>query len=268
MKWIHPVILIFLVTNFTIPSRERRQLPGFTYPFEPDVNYYRTAFSKKEVPILCYHNIKTNVEGRSPDYTIKLDQFRAHIKMLSDSGYHTILPGELSEHLVIGATLPPKPIMITFDDTHLEHYTMAAPVLRHFGFRGVFFMMAVVIGKQGYMTTAQIKLLADSGHTIGGHTWDHRDLGKIDRTEWDYQISKPKHQLEQITGKPVLYFAYPYGAWSDGAMVELKKRGIIAAFQLSKKQSEKEPMYTIRRLMVVGNWTPDALYKKIESSFH
>ena len=268
MKWIHATILLFVFTSVHNPLRESHPLQGATYLLEPEANPYRNVSNKKEVPILCYHNIKTTVEKRSPDYTIKLDQFRAQIKMLSDSGYHTILPGELYDHFVNGATLPPKPVMLTFDDTHLEHYTMAAPVLSHAGFRGVFFTMAVVIGKQGYMTKAQIKQLSDSGHTIGGHTWDHPDLRKLDGKEWDYQLNKPKDQLEQITGKSINCFAYPYGAWNETAISELKVRGVSIAFQLSNRQSETEPLYTIRRLMVAGNWTPDALDKKIKSFFY
>ena len=114
------------------------------------------------------------------------------------------------------------------------------------------------------MTKAQIKQLSDSGHTIGGHTWDHPDLRKLDGKEWDYQLNKPKDQLEQITGKSINCFAYPYGAWNETAISELKVRGVSIAFQLSNRQSETEPLYTIRRLMVAGNWTPDALDKKIK----
>ena len=267
MKWIRPAVLILLFTNVTVPVLEQLQLAELFYPWQPDAHHFLTTQVQKEVPILCYHHIKTNVEGKSPDYTVSLERFEAHINMLHDSGYNTILPDQLYDNLKKGVPLPPKPIMITFDDTHLEHYTMAAPVLSHAGFKGVFFTMAVVIGKKGYMTTAQIQLLADSGHAIGCHTWDHPDLRKVDGNEWEHQISRPKHQLEQITGKTINCFAYPFGAWNDKAVQELKARGITTAFQLSRKQSEKEPTYTIRRLMVAGNWTPDALNKKMKTFF-
>ncbi len=71
-------------------------------------------------------------------------------------------------------------------------------------------------------------------------------------------------QLEKITGRPVKFFAYPYGAWDENIIVELKKRGIKAAFQLTEKQSEKEPLYTIRRLIVAGNWTAATLYEHMK----
>jgi peptidoglycan/xylan/chitin deacetylase (PgdA/CDA1 family) len=65
------------------------------------------------------------------------------------------------------------------------------------------------------------------------------------------QVKKPKHWLEEITGKPVNYFAYPYGTWNDATIQQLKDHGYKAAFQLLLKQKAQEPLYTIRRMLVV-----------------
>ena len=124
------------------------------------------------------------------------------------------------------------------------------------------------IGKRPYLTTAQIKELSDSGHVIGCHTGDHQDVRKLKRKDWDLQVNKSKRILEQIIGKLVLYFAYPFGAWKEAAVNKLKKLGIKAAFQLSGKQSEKKPLYTISRPMVPGNWRATTLYKRINTTFH
>lgn len=63
--------------------------------------------------------------------------------------------------------------MISFDDTHGEHFSTVAPILERFGYRDVFFIMTVAIGKHSYMTRAEIKELSDRGHVIADHTWDH-----------------------------------------------------------------------------------------------
>jgi peptidoglycan/xylan/chitin deacetylase (PgdA/CDA1 family) len=227
-----------------------------------------TKITVKQVPVLCYHHVKASTAGKSLDYTISLDAFRAHIKMLSDSGYHTILPEQLYENLSQKAPLPSRPIIISFDDAHEEHFSMVRPVMDSAGFKGVFFTMGVTIGKQHYLTAAQLKQLTDSGHAIGCHTWDHPDLRKLTGKDWDWQVSKPKQLLEKITGKPVLSFAYPFGAWNQAAIAELRKRGIQIAFQLSDRASEEAPIHTIRRLMVAGNWSPAKLYKRIQATFH
>ncbi len=221
----------------------------------------------KQVPILCYHNIKSSMEGHLPDYTIDRQQFRQHIKMLYDSGYHAITPEDLYKHITKGTLLPVKPIMITFDDNRREHYTIAASILRQYGFKGVFFIMTVTIGKPGYMNAIQIRELSENGHTIAAHTWDHPDVRKLTPQQWRVQLDLPRQLLEKITGKSVRFFAYPYGAWNEAAILQLKERGILAAFQLAGKQSGKYPLYTIRRLEVRGSWTPAKLQEKFRLTF-
>jgi len=240
---------------------------GVSYPGSPSFFARENIQRQKQIPVLCYHNIGPLKKGNSPAYTIDAEQFNAHIKMLSDSGYTAILPDQLCEYLTNGKTLPFKSIMITFDDSHEDHFTTAAPILKRFGYRGVFFIMTVTIGKYAYLTGAQIKELSDSGHVIAGHTWNHPSITKLKGQDWNMQISRPKEILEKITGRPVQYFAYPYGAWDDKAIDQLKKREIKAAFQLLEKQSEKEPLYTIRRLMVSGDWSAATLYKHIKIFF-
>ena len=82
------------------------------------------------------------------------------------------------------------------------------------------------------------------------------------------EIDKPKKLLEQITGKPVVYFAYPYGAWNEKAVDELKTRGIKAAFQLSEQQNSSDPLYIIRRVMVSDAWSTAKLEDEIHSAFN
>jgi peptidoglycan/xylan/chitin deacetylase (PgdA/CDA1 family) len=221
---------------------------------------------RKQIPVLCYHNIKEN-PPKEDLLWISEARLNEQMKTLYDSGYHTVLPDQLYQYLITGATLPTKPILLSFDDGHEEHFSIVAPILSRYGYKGVFFTMTVCIGKKGFMNAAQIKTLSDSGHIIGEHTWDHPNITKLEGMNWEQQIDKPKLLLEKITGKHVIYFAYPYGAWNDAAIMELKKRGIKAAFQLTSKQSAKEPLFTIRRLMVSGNWSGTVLLKMITVTF-
>src|SRR6476659_2028486 len=184
----------------------------------------------KEIPILCYHNIRTTLDHHSPELTVTEQDFDDQIKELRESGYHTILPDDLYNYLTKGSPLPSKPIMISFDDSHEEHFSIAAKELERYGFKGVFFVMTIVIDKPHYLSRREIYDLANAGEAIACHTYDHPLLTRIQDSEWTKEIDKPKKLLEQITGKPVYYFAYPYSAWDERAVDELKKRGIKAAF--------------------------------------
>ncbi|ETZ20701.1 polysaccharide deacetylase family protein [Pedobacter sp. V48] len=226
--------------------------------------------SKKEVPVLCYHQIrdwKASDSKRAHDDIIPPANFKQHIKMLADSGYHTIMPDQLYDYLNYGAKLPEKPIIISFDDTDLDQFTVAAPELKKYGFKGVFFIMTVSIGRPRYMSKAQIKALADEGHVIASHTWNHKNFTEFTDEDWEVQIDKPTKTLETITGKKVEYFAYPYGLWKPQTLHKLKEHGFKAAFILSTKRDEINPLFTIRRIIDPGTYTAKNLYHSINKSF-
>jgi peptidoglycan/xylan/chitin deacetylase (PgdA/CDA1 family) len=229
-----------------------------------------TVLARPEVPILCYHQVRDwkPTDSRSArDYIVPEAAFRAQMKMLADSGYHTILPDQLYEYLNTGKALPSKPVMLTFDDTDLDQFTFARPEMDKHGFKGVFFVMTVSLGRPRYMSKEQVKTLSDAGHAIGSHTWDHHNVKKYQGDDWKIQIEKPSKQLEEITGKPIRYFAYPFGLWNPQAIPELKKRGMVAAFQLYAPRDQQDPLFTIRRIIVPGTWSGPALAARMKSSF-
>lgn len=226
--------------------------------------------AQPQVPILCYHQIRNWIatDGKmGKDYIVPVAEFKSQMKMLADSGYHTILPDQLHDYLVYGKKLPEKPIMLTFDDTKLDQYTAAIPEMNKYGFKGVFFIMTVSIGKPNYMSKAQIKELSDAGHVIGSHTYDHQNVKKYQGEDWETQIEKPTKTLEEITGKELKYFAYPFGLWNKEAIPELKKRGFTSAFILAEKRDENDPLFTIRRIIASGYWDTNTLHNSIVKSF-
>ncbi|QHL87510.1 polysaccharide deacetylase family protein [Nibribacter ruber] len=244
--------------------------PAANAPFKEVKATAESILARPQVPILCYHQIRewTAKDGKvGKDYIVKPAEFKAQMKMLADSGYHTILPDQLYAYLTEGKPLPSKPIMLTFDDTKLDQYTVAKPTLEKYGFKGVFFLMTVSIGRPNYMTKAQIKELSDQGHVIGSHTYDHHNVKKYEGKDWITQIEKPTKQLEAITGKPIRYFAYPFGLWRPEAIPELQKRGFAAAFQLATKRDQQDPLFTIRRIIASGYWSTRTLHNSIKNSF-
>jgi peptidoglycan/xylan/chitin deacetylase (PgdA/CDA1 family) len=238
--------------------------------------------ARPQVPILCYHHIR---ELRMPakassGYEVTPAEFKAQMKILADSGYHTILPDQLYNYLVYGAELPSKPVMITYDDTDLEQFTIGKTEMDKYGFKGVYFIMTISIGRPNYMSKEQIKQLADEGHAIASHTWRHdrvdkylttphmdRDLKKIVENDWDLQLVDTRKKLEEVIGKEIHYFAYPFGIWSKAGIPELRKRGFKLAFQLSTKRDPEEPLYTVRRMIVSPTWSAQGMLRTMKSTF-
>lgn len=234
----------------------------------------KTILARKQVPILCYHQVRNwkPTDGKvGKDYIVEIQNFKDQIKMLADSGYHSILPDQLYAYLNTGAPLPPKPIMFTFDDTDMDQFTVAAPTLKKYGYKAVYFIMTVSIGKKGkfvdYMTKEQIKQLSDEGNVIGSHTYDHKNFKKYQGKDWEEQLDKPTKKLEEITGKKMTEFAYPFGLWNAEGIPELKKRGFRMAFSLADKRDQNDPLFTVRRIIASGYWSPKTLHNSIVKSF-
>lgn len=244
--------------------------------------------ARKQVPILCYHQIRdwtAKDSKNAKDYICPIATFKAHMKMLADSGYHTILPDQLYAYLTTGAALPSKPIMLTFDDTDLDQFTIANPELKKYHFKAVYFVMTVSLGRPHYMTPDMVKKLSDEGNIIGSHTWDHHMVTKYSHTselkiigkngkittkpvdDWVTQIDKPTKKLEEITGKKLQYFAYPFGLWNKAAIAGIKQHGFKAAFSLADKRDPQDPLFTIRRIITSGYWSPKTLSTSIRQSF-
>ena len=100
---------------------------------------------KHALPVLCDHRITA---GLKRDYPVTPATFASQMQILKDSGYNSISPDQLYDYLVYNKTLPAQPVMITFDDSRIEHTEIAAPVMEKYGFRGVFFIMTITYNKK------------------------------------------------------------------------------------------------------------------------
>ncbi len=241
-----------------------------------------TIMARKQVPILCYHHIRDIQMASRADrgYEVTVAQFKAQMKALADSGYQTVLPDQLYDYLTKGTPLPPKPVMLTYDDTDEEQFSIAKPEMDKYGFKGVYFIMTISMNRPKYMTKEQIKQLSDEGHVIASHTWDHHRVDKLKQentidyrgkkkvvNEWDFQFTNTKNDLEAITGKPVEYFAYPFGIWSPNAFPEIEKRGYKMSFILSTPRDSTNPLMTVRRMIVSPQWSAGGVIQVMKSTF-
>lgn len=244
----------------TIPSIEKEPVPATA----PEI------LARKEVPVLCYHQVRdyTATDSRTAKaYIVPVNVFREQMQALADSGYQAILPGQLYDYLLYGKSLPEKPVLITFDDTRLDQYTAALPILDQHQYKAAFYIMTVSLGRPGYMSREQVADLHRKGHSIGSHTWDHQNVKKYEEKDWITQIEKPSKQLEEITGEPTEYFAYPFGLWNPPAIPELKKKGVKMAFQLADKADASDPLHTVRRIIVPGSMSGASMLKAMRNSF-
>lgn len=223
-----------------------------------------------EIPVICYHQVRpisNNISKSALPYIISPEKLNVQLKILHENGYKTILPAGVCEYVQGKKTIPDKVVMITFDDGTIGQFTGALPLLDKYGFKAVFFIMTVVLNKPNYFSAEQIVSLTKQGHVIGCHTWDHHNVTGYTSNNWIIQLQKPTQLLLNITGEPIICFAYPNGIWNNEAIDSLKQSGYKAAFQLAGKTDPSNKCFTIRRIIADGRWDGALLLHAINNSF-
>jgi len=225
--------------------------------------------ARANVPVLCWHQIRaiTGSDGaQARPYIVGPRSLAAQLDALQRAGYHAVSADAVVAHVARGARLPPKPVLLTFDDASKGQVSRALPLLRAHRFTATFFVMTVVLGKPGWMTRADVRALDRAGMTIGAHTWDHHPVPQYSGADWAKQIDAPTRELEQIVGHRVGVFAYPFGLWSASAFPHLRAARLGAAFQLADKLDRQHPLYTLRRI-IVPQESGAALLRQVREDF-
>ena len=207
-----------------------------------------------KVPILMYHYVSTPPDFED-DVRVKLSvepsAFREQMRYLAENGYTTIDFYEMSQAIVGETELPEKPVILTFDDGHRDHYTEAFPILQEFGLKGNFFVVTefVDLGYEAYMTWTMIREMAQAGHRIEPHTKTHPDLRGQSYDYLVYQILGSIQTLEYHIGYRPRFFAFPGGGYDDRAIQVLQELEIWGAvITLGGKWHGFSERYTWRRL--------------------
>lgn len=229
-----------------------------------------TMAERATVPVLCYHQIREWAPGDSAYSRSALicppDTFRRQLDGIAEAGWTTITPDAYLDHLTARTPLPEKPVLITFDDGKDSQPLVAAPELARRGMSGVFFVMTVVIGKAGWISERQVAELADQGHVVGSHTWDHQNVTKYGAGDWSTQFEESRATLRELSRQPVATFAYPYGAWNEAALPHLAAAGYTMAFQLADHALlPTDVPHTLQRILVDSRWDGAAAVAALEA---
>ncbi len=212
------------------------------------------------VPVLCWHQLR---DWRRTDssYSRRLlicppRAFRAQLDALVDDGWSAVGPDAYLAHLLTGAPLPRKPVLLSFDDAQGTQADEALPQLVRRGLTGTFFAMTVVLGQPGWLSRRDLGRLADAGMTVAAHTYDHARVDRYARRDWARQLEQPRELLERVVRRPVEHFAYPYGAWDADALPHVQRAGYRSAYQLADSPLDRSrPALTLRRDLVDSTWS-------------
>ena len=167
--------------------------------------------------------------------------------LLHEWGYQTISVELLVRAIEQGAELPPKPIILTFDDGGEGTFTNALPVMQKYGFTGTAYIVFNYVGISAHMNVDQIRGLYAAGWEIGSHSTSHVDLTVRTDRQKD-EIVESRRKLQALLDVPILTFAYPFGAYNSDSVHYAHFAGYVAAMGLGNEtlQGNKNLFYLYR----------------------
>ncbi|MGL5981966.1 MAG: polysaccharide deacetylase family protein [Cetobacterium sp.] len=179
---------------------------------------------KKEIPILMYHQFveKKLQNGKIHTYVTQ-KQFDFQLRILKFLGYETITFMDLKK-IGLENRFKKKYIILTVDDGYLNNYEFMLPILKKHKMKAVVYLVEGIkynkwdVEKFGenerlpIMETKMVQELIESQLVeIGGHTYTHPSLPKLNLEEKRKEIIESKKATEKKYGIKLISFAYPYG---------------------------------------------------------
>lgn len=177
------------------------------------------------VPVIAYHGVTSDptiVQGAADPrfFDVRLAAFREQITYLHDAGFQTISPDQYRQWLSgETATLPPKPILITFDDGQTSAQ-LATPVLNQHGFAAVMYVVSGFAdgdfggprGEKGwYLTWNQLEAMRANG------TWIMQ-----------FHAGPRGHAFIRDPADPDCHYFYPCRFGEDDATYEARVKSDVA----------------------------------------
>lgn len=176
---------------------------------------------KMRAVVILYHRV--NDLANDP-LTVSLERFAAHMLMLS-RWYAPVSSSEIVEGIRRTRTLRPGSVAVHFDDCYRDVYLNAMPIANACGVPTTAFVSSGFVGTNRVfehdlrkspfrfdnLQPEDLRNMLAGGMEIGAHTVNHADLGACSLTEAEREISGSVRDLEQMTGRPVALFSFPFG---------------------------------------------------------
>lgn len=227
------VIIIFVVILVLVSGRE----------------FFRRNYV---LPIAMYHSVTPQAKDKNR-LQVSLKNFQRQMEFLKRNNYNVLRLEELVNLIGEKKKVPPRSIVLTFDDGYKDNYQYAFPVLKKYNLPATIFIIVNEIGRPDRLSWQELKEMQDSGLiSIGSHCLGPEPLVNIDSLpQLEKEIFDSKVRLEEGLGEEVSLFSYPEGRFNDKIKDLVIKAGYRLAVATSpgKKFANKD-LFALKRLRI------------------
>jgi peptidoglycan/xylan/chitin deacetylase (PgdA/CDA1 family) len=221
-----------------------------------------------ELPqVLMYHSVGWYLDDPF-QVTVNPRRFDRQMRWLRERGLRGVSMAELlaahrlgqAEHLV----------GLTFDDGYADFLSHVLPVLGRYGFGATVFVLAGKLGdentwdqpgpRKALMTGDQVRQVAASGIEVGSHGLTHQRLPTVDPGVLRDEVHRSRSALADLLGYRVDGFCYPYGAYGQRELDEVRAAGY--GYGCSVYTSTLDGRYAVPRTFIGERDNSGRLYAK------
>jgi peptidoglycan/xylan/chitin deacetylase (PgdA/CDA1 family) len=176
-----------------------------------------------EILVLAYHRIGDPPVGAWNDwFYVSEDAFVEHLRLLETHRWTFIDVPRLVRGMDDPTAVPPRSVLITFDDADVTLVTGGLPHLARRGIPAVVFVPTEFVGATNEFDGGdqppvricswdELRLLSRHGVSIQAHSASHRRFTELEASGIQRELRCCKEVLEDHLGDAVEVFAYPFG---------------------------------------------------------
>ncbi|HEX2084772.1 MAG TPA: polysaccharide deacetylase family protein [Solirubrobacteraceae bacterium] len=221
------------------------------------------------VPVLVYHHVaRAPATARNPALYVPPRLFARHVAALHRAGYTAVTLGRAWRHWNEGAALPPKPVVLSFDDGYRDQYRNAARTLRARRWPGVLNLWVERLGAPGGLSRAEVQRMLRDGWEVGAHSMTHADLTTVAPEDLEQEVAGSRAALRRaFPGEPVDFFCYPYGRFAPAVEAAVRAAGFLGATTTRRGAAEpRDGPYALDRIVVTGSFSPGRVLRAIRAT--
>jgi peptidoglycan/xylan/chitin deacetylase (PgdA/CDA1 family) len=217
------------------------------------------------VTILMYHIVAEPGSAQEARYCCSPRRFEMQMRHLRNAGIRLLTLDAIADTLDRHTEWPDGGVAVTFDDGFADTFTNALPVLVRYRIPATMFAVSDLTGahnewmlargfpKRRLMCESELREMSAAGITIGSHTRTHPRLPDLDAEAKRDEVRGSKARLEDMIGRSVTAFAYPYGLFDDDSRRAVEEAGYrIACSARSGFNGPGADRYLLQRIEVFG----------------
>ncbi len=221
----------------------------------------RSLNEGRDLPVLMYHGFAD--DPGNDVWTVSTAEFERQVREMKEDGRTTLLPNQIALAARGLYLLPKKPVVITMDDGFQDNVTIAEPILRKYGMKGICYLIISHIAdtaetrsqyrERNNLVWPEVRESLSRGSLFfGSHSVRHQPIAKSQAKE----VKSSRHIFHKKTGKKTNAYCYPNGYAPDLVWKALQYRHryttAMACGDTLFRFSCKADLYRIPRVSVYG----------------